>query len=42
MAKMCPMTGCKEKAGMCIHEKIMLALVVVIGLVIIAKVIGVY
>jgi len=23
MAKMCSMTGCKEKKGLCIHEKMM-------------------
>lgn len=23
MAKLCPMSGCKEKQGMCIHDKAM-------------------
>ena len=26
MAHMCPMSGCKEKAGMCVHEKMMLGM----------------
>lgn len=42
MAKMCPMRGCKEKEGMCIHEKMMIGLVVIIVLVIIAKISGVF
>ncbi len=24
MAMMCPMSGCKAKSGMCIHDKLML------------------
>lgn len=27
MSLMCPMQGCKQKQGMCIHEKMMLAMV---------------
>jgi len=34
MSLMCPMQGCKEKQGMCTHEKVMLALAVIIVLVI--------
>jgi hypothetical protein len=40
MAKMCPMAGCKEKSGICIHEKIIFGLVVIIILVVINRVIG--
>ena len=31
MALMCPMSGCSEKKGMCVHDKMM----VIMGLVII-------
>ena len=37
MAKMCPMSGCKDKPGMCIHEKMMLGLGVIIVIVIVVK-----
>lgn len=30
MAKVCPLKGCKETEGMCIHEKMMVAVVVII------------
>ena len=30
MAKMCPMQGCREKEGMCMHEKAMLVLLVIV------------
>ena len=30
MSLMCSMKGCKEKQGMCIHEKMMLGMVVVV------------
>lgn len=30
MAKMCPMQGCKEKEGMCMHEKTMLVLLIIV------------
>lgn len=26
MAKMCPLDGCRRKKGMCIHDKIMMAM----------------
>lgn len=29
MSLMCPMDGCKQKQGMCIHEKMMMVVVVV-------------
>jgi len=29
MSLMCPLEGCKQKQGMCIHEKIMLAMIIV-------------
>lgn len=29
MSLMCSMEGCKQKQGMCIHEKMMMAIVVV-------------
>ena len=35
MAKMCPMQGCKEKEGMCIHEKMMLVLLIVAVVVVV-------
>lgn len=28
MSLMCPLEGCKQKQGMCIHEKIMLAMII--------------
>lgn len=28
MSLMCPLDGCKQKQGMCIHEKMMMAMVV--------------
>lgn len=40
MSLMCPMEGCKQKHGMCGHEKMMLVMVilaVVIGLVVFLK-----
>ncbi len=42
MSKMCPLKGCKEKPGMCIHEKMMLGLVVIIILVIIVRALGLF
>jgi len=33
MAKMCPMDGCNEKKGLCIHDKMMIVMgVMAIGL----------
>lgn len=29
MAKMCPLDGCKAKKGLCIHDKIMIAMGVI-------------
>lgn len=29
MSLMCPMDGCKKKAGMCIHEKMMLGAILI-------------
>jgi hypothetical protein len=29
MSLMCPMEGCKQKPGMCIHEKMLMAIVLV-------------
>lgn len=42
MSKCCPLTGCKEKQGMCTHEKMMVVIVVVVVLLGIAKVIGLF
>jgi len=25
---MCPLEGCKQKQGMCVHEKVMLAMII--------------
>ena len=36
MAKMCPMDGCVEQKGMCIHDKMMVAMVVIVVLMAIA------
>ena len=30
MAYMCPMKGCKEHKGMCMHEKAMVVLLIII------------
>lgn len=35
MSLMCTLKGCKEKEGMCIHEKLMAGLLVVVVLVIV-------
>ncbi len=32
MAKVCPINGCKEKEGMCIHDKMMMVIVVIVAL----------
>ena len=32
MAKMCPMSGCKSHEGMCIHDKMMIGMGVMIML----------
>lgn len=29
MAKMCPLDGCKAKTGLCIHDKLMIAMGVI-------------
>ncbi len=42
MSKMCPLKGCKEKPGMCVHEKMMLGLVMIIILVIIVRALGLF
>lgn len=33
MATMCPMTGCKAKRGMCIHDKAMLVMGAMLAIV---------
>lgn len=33
MAKMCPIDGCQAKQGMCIHDKMMVAMVAMGALV---------
>ena len=40
MSLMCPLEGCKQKQGTCIHEKIMLVMIilaVIAGLVVYLK-----
>ncbi len=37
MAMVCPMKGCKEKPGMCIHDKIMIAVIVVVIIVVVVS-----
>jgi hypothetical protein len=34
MSLMCSLKGCKEKQGMCTHEKVMLGLIAIIVLVV--------
>ena len=29
MSLMCPLEGCKQKQGMCVHEKMMMVIIVV-------------
>lgn len=31
MAKMCPIDGCKAKQGLCIHDKMMIAMAVIMA-----------
>jgi len=38
MAHMCPMQGCKEKEGMCMHEKAMLAMLVIAAVAVIVAI----
>lgn len=33
MSLMCNLDGCKQKPGMCIHEKMMLGTIIMIGLI---------
>lgn len=42
MAIMCPMCKLKQQSGMCIHEKMMIGIVIIIILLIIAKVINLF
>jgi hypothetical protein len=42
MAKMCPMSGCKGKPGMCMHEMVILGAVIVVILAIIARYAGLF
>jgi len=30
MAKICPMKSCKEKEGMCIHDKMMIGIMLIV------------
>jgi hypothetical protein len=32
MAAMCPMSGCKTKRGMCVHDKLMLVMAGVLAI----------
>lgn len=32
MAVMCPIDGCKKKSGMCIHDKLMIAMGAMVAL----------
>lgn len=40
MAKMCPMSGCKDTPGMCVHDKMMIGLVVIVVLYFVARSLG--
>jgi len=39
MAFMCPSQGCKVKEGMCIHETVMIVLLVIVIILIAVKII---
>lgn len=39
MALMCPSKGCKEKKGMCMHEKAMLVLLAIVAIVALVKIV---
>jgi len=40
MAKVCPMKGCKEKEGMCIHDKMMVIIMLVVVIFLLYKVLA--
>lgn len=40
MAVVCPMQGCKEKKGMCIHDWMMLVVAVIVVAFILGKLLG--
>ncbi len=40
MAKICPLKGCKDTPGMCIHEKMMLGIVVIAIIVYLVRVLA--
>ncbi|MDD5615709.1 MAG: hypothetical protein PHH85_05855 [Candidatus Methanoperedens sp.] len=42
MAKMCSMEGCKTSEGMCVHEKMMLVVVMVAIVAVAAKFLNVF
>jgi|SaaInlStandDraft_4_1057021.scaffolds.fasta_scaffold00111_22 hypothetical protein len=42
MAKVCPLKGCSSTPGMCMHDRIMLVVAVVIVLVVIAKLLNLF
>jgi len=42
MSKMCPLTGCKEKQGICTHEKVMVMLLAAAALAGIAMATGLF
>ena len=42
MAKVCPLKGCDNTPGMCIHDKIMIVVAVVIVAVIVAKLLNLF
>ena len=31
MAKLCPMKGCKGKEGMCVHDKMMIVIILAVA-----------
>lgn len=38
----CPVSGCTNKEGMCVHKKLMILAVVIVAAVVVAKVLGWY
>jgi hypothetical protein len=36
---MCPMKGCKEKEGMCMHEKAMIVLVAIVAIIALVRIV---
>ena len=42
MAKVCPLKGCDNTPGMCIHDKIMIVVAVIVVVVVVAKLLNLF